>query len=266
MQNIIELKNIDFSYDEDRVILHDVNINIPTGKITAIMGGSGSGKTTVLKLISGQISASKGTVNVFGQSLDNISEKNLANIRKDMGVLFQFGALFTDLSIRDNIAFPLMEHTKLPKEIIDIIVAMKLESVGLSGTQHLMPDQLSGGMARRVALARAMVMDPKLMMYDEPFTGLDPISLNTIAMLIKSMNTNLKQTSIIVSHDIEATFEIADYVYFMSNGKVIAHGSVDEIKNTQDPAVKQFINGAVNGPFAYKYQSNKSYQEYLGLN
>lgn len=266
MKNIIEIKNLSFSYDEDREILSNITMLIPAGKITAIMGGSGSGKTTILKLISGQLRPSAGTLQVFDKMISGISAKNLAEIRKKMGVLFQFGALFTDLNISDNIAFPILEHTKLPKEIIDIIVALKLESVGLSGTQNLMPDKLSGGMARRIALARAMAMDPQLMLYDEPFTGLDPISLSTIAMLIKTMNTNLKQTSVIVSHDISKTFEIADYVYFMSNGKIIAHGTTEEIKNTSNAAVKQFINGAVNGPFAYKYPSTKSYQEYLGIN
>lgn len=264
-QNLIELQNISFAYNENRPILKNVSMNIPKGKITAIMGGSGSGKTTILKIISGQIKSNSGNVQVFAENLNHISRNKLAEIRKKTGMLFQFGALFTDLSVYDNIAFPLLEHTKLTPELIKIIVAMKLEAVGLSGTQDLMPSQLSGGMARRVALARAIAMDPELMIYDEPFTGLDPISLNTIAMLIKTLNTSLNQTAILVTHDIPATLEIADYVYFMSNGEIISHGTPEEIKSTSNPAVKQFINGEIHGPFAFKYQSDKNYNSYLGI-
>lgn len=263
--SLIDLKNVSFSYGDERQILKNISLSIPQGKLVAIMGGSGSGKTTLLKLISGQIKATSGTVSVFGTKLEKVHAEQLTEIRKKIGMLFQFGALFTDLNVYDNIAFPIVEHTKLPSYIIDKIVAMKLEAVGLSGTQDLHPNQLSGGMARRVALARAIAMDPELMMYDEPFTGLDPISLNTIAMLIKKLTQNLNQTSILVTHDIPVTMEIADYVYFMSNGEIIAEGTPDQIRETQNLAVKQFINGEINGPFAYKYPASKSYESYLGL-
>ncbi|MDD3267186.1 MAG: ABC transporter ATP-binding protein [Burkholderiales bacterium] len=263
-ENIIELKNVSFAYNENKQILTDISMKIPYGKIVAIMGGSGCGKTTVLKLISGQIKANSGKITAFGTDITRANNKTLEQIRTKLGMLFQFGALFTDLSVYDNIAFPLNEHTKLNKTLKDIIVAMKLESVGLSGTQELFPSELSGGMARRIALARAMALDPELMMYDEPFTGLDPISLNTIAMLIKKLNDNLKQTTILVTHDIPITMKIADYIYFMSNGKVIAEGTPKEISVTENKSVQQFINGEVNGPFAYKYNSNKSYDYYLG--
>lgn len=262
---MITLENVSFAYDESRQILKNLSLTIPAGKTVAIMGGSGSGKTTLLKLISGQIRPTTGSMHVFGNDMNTISNKQLNEMRKKIGMLFQFGALFTDLNVYDNIAFALREHTKLPTSIIDKVVAMKLEAVGLSGTQLLQPSELSGGMARRVALARAIAMDPQLMLYDEPFTGLDPISLNTIAMLIKKLNVHLKQTSILVTHDISATMAIADYTYFMSNGEIIASGTPEEIAKTTNPAVKQFILGEVNGPFAYKYPATQSYEQYLGL-
>jgi phospholipid/cholesterol/gamma-HCH transport system ATP-binding protein len=179
-------------------------------------------------------------------------------------LLFQFGALFTDMTVSDNVAFPLREHTNLPASFIDKIVAMKLEAVGLTGTQSLMPNELSGGMARRVALARAIALDPELMLYDEPFTGLDPISLNVTAMLIKKLNDSLGQTAVLVTHDIAATMAIADYMYFMEDGEIIAHGTPSEMQTTSNPAVKQFINGELSGPFAYKYTSSHDYNYYLG--
>lgn len=263
-QDTINLKNVSFAYRKDRPILKNITMNVPRGKITAIMGGSGSGKTTILRLISGQIQAEHGIVNVFGENLRNLSAANTHEIRKKLGLLFQLGALFTDMNVAQNVAFPLQEHSNLPQSFINKVVAMKLEAVGLTGTQDLMPNQLSGGMARRVALARAIALDPELMLYDEPFTGLDPISLNTIAMLIKKLNTSLKQTAVLVTHDIAATMEIADYIYFMANGEIIAHGTPEEIKSTTNPAVKQFINGEINGTFEYKYPSKLSDQHYLG--
>ncbi len=261
---LISLDNVSFSYTEEKPILKNITLTIPKGKITAIMGGSGSGKTTLLRLITGQITANSGQVIAFGHNLSQSNDKLLGNIRTRLGMLFQFGALFTDINVASNVAFPLYEHTDLPKSFIDKIVAMKLEAVGLTGTQEMMPSELSGGMARRVALARAMALDPELMLYDEPFTGLDPISLNVTAMLIKNLNDSLKQTSVLVTHDIPATLKIADYIYFMANGQVIAQGTPNEIEKTTDPAVKQFINGEVNGPFAYKYSSKNSYEHYLG--
>ncbi len=263
-QNIINLENVSFAYNEDRPILKNITMKIQAGKVTAIMGGSGSGKTTVLRLISGQIQAQSGKTEVFGENLRNISAIKTHEIRKRLGLLFQLGALFTDMSVAQNVAFPIQEHTNLTPNFIDKIVAMKLEAVGLTGTQNLMPSQLSGGMARRVALARAIALDPELMLYDEPFTGLDPISLSTIAMLIKKLNTSLKQTAVLVTHDIAATMEIADYVYFMANGEIIAEGTPNEIKVTTNPAVKQFIHGEITGNFDYKYPSKLSYQHYLG--
>lgn len=261
---LISLQNVTFGYNSEKPVIKNLSLQIPKGKITAIMGGSGSGKTTVLRLISGQIFANSGMISVFGKQLNDASKSQIQQIRMQMGMLFQFGALFTDMNVFDNVAFPLREHTNLSANLIQKMVAMKLEAVGLTGTQGLMPNELSGGMARRVALARAMAMDPELMLYDEPFTGLDPISLNTTAMLIKRLNDSLGQTSILVTHDIAATMEIADFMYFMSNGEVIAAGTPEEIRAHGNPAVRQFINGEINGPFAYKYPSQFDYQHYLG--
>lgn len=260
---LISLENITFGYSSEKPVIRNLSLQIPKGKITAIMGGSGSGKTTVLRLISGQIFANAGKVEVFGNKLTSTGNAQIQQIRMQMGMLFQFGALFTDMNVFDNVAFPIREHTNLSANLIQKMVAMKLEAVGLTGTQGLFPNELSGGMARRVALARAMALDPELMLYDEPFTGLDPISLNTTAMLIKRLNNSLGQTSILVTHDIAATMEIADFMYFMSNGSVIASGTPAEIKTHTNPAVKQFINGEINGPFAYKYPSQFDYQHYL---
>lgn len=259
------MRGVDFAYTPAKPILSNISLNIAQGKITAIMGGSGSGKTTLLRLISAQIQAKQGEIQVFESNLANLNKPAIYAIRKRLGLLFQFGALFTDMSVAENIAFPIQENSKLPPRFIQRMVAMKLEAVGLTGTQELFPAQLSGGMARRVALARAIALDPELMLYDEPFTGLDPISLNTIAMLIKKLNTSLGQTAILVTHDIAATMAIADYMYFMANGKIIAAGTPDEIRATLNPAVKQFIQGEVSGPFAYKYPNQISYATYLGI-
>ena len=265
MQEIIKFKNVDFSYTEDSSTLSDICLSINKGKIVAIMGGSGCGKTTLLKLISGQLKATSGTVNVLQNDLNKINNENLLELRKQIGMLFQFGALFTDMSVFDNVAFSLNEHTKLSKNIIDKIVAMKLNAVGLFGTQSLATGELSGGMARRVALARAMALDPELMLYDEPFTGLDPISLNVTAMLIKRLNDALGQTSILVTHDIAATLKIADYIYFMESGKIIGEGTPEDVVKTSNPAIKQFINGQIDGPFSYQYNSKISYSQYMGV-
>jgi phospholipid/cholesterol/gamma-HCH transport system ATP-binding protein len=257
--------NVTFGYIDDKPILSNVSLKIPQGKIVAIMGGSGCGKTTLLRLISGQIKPQSGHVSILGQEITTQSNKQILELRKRMGMLFQFGALFTDMSVYDNVAFCLREHTDLPDSIIEKIVAMKLNAVGLFGTGHLMPGQLSGGMARRVALARSMALDPELMMYDEPFTGLDPISLNVSAMLIQKLNIALGQTSILVTHDIESSFKIVDYIYFMADGKIIAEGSPMDVKNTSNPAVRQFIEGKVDGPYTFEYKTNLDYNTYLGL-
>jgi phospholipid/cholesterol/gamma-HCH transport system ATP-binding protein len=264
--SLVSLSNVSFAYSEDKPILKTVNIEIEQGKITAIMGGSGSGKTTVLRLISGQIMANAGRCKIFDQDITELAKKDILKLRQKLGMLFQFGALFTDMTVAENVAFPLIENTDLPTSIINKIVAMKLEAVGLTGTQEMAPNELSGGMARRVALARAIALDPELMLYDEPFTGLDPISLNITAMLIKKLNDNLGQTAVLVSHDIEATLKIADYVYFMANGEIIDHGTPTEVTNTKNPAVRQFIRGELGDSFSYKYPTKFSYEHYLGRN
>lgn len=262
--NSVILNNVTFSYDEENVILDNVSITIPHGKVTAIMGGSGCGKTTVLRLISGQQVASSGTVTVFGTNLANISNAELLVLRKKIGLLFQFGALFTDMNVHDNVAFALKEHTKLPNSIIDKIVDMKLKAVGLFGTGQMMPQELSGGMARRVALARSTALDPELMLYDEPFTGLDPISQQVAAMLIHQFSESLNQTVVLVTHDIKTTLEIADMIYFMEQGKIIFSGTPQDIKNTTNPAVRQFIEGNVEGPFRYEFETKLDYTHSLG--
>lgn len=261
----VVIDNVTFGYDEDKPILKNVTLKLPKGKVIAIMGSSGCGKTTLLRLISGQIKPLTGKVKVFGQDISTISNRGILELRKRMGMLFQFGALFTDMSVYDNVAFCLKEHTNLPESLISKIVAMKLKAVGLFGTQNLMPQELSGGMARRVALARSMVLDPELMMYDEPFTGLDPISLNVAAMLIHKLNSALGQTSILVTHDIESSFKIVDYIYFMADGKIIAEGSPDEVRHTTNPAVRQFVDGKVSGPFSYEYPTTLNYDQTLGV-
>ncbi len=259
------IENVTFGYSDDTPILKNVSLKIPAGKTVAIMGGSGCGKTTLLKLISGQIRPSAGMVTVLDQEITKQSNKQILALRKRMGMLFQFGALFTDMSVYENVAFCLKEHTDLSESIIKKIVAMKLNAVGLFGTEQLMPQQLSGGMSRRVALARSMALDPELMMYDEPFTGLDPISLNVSAMLIQKLNKALGQTSILVTHDIESSFKMVDYIYFMADGKIIAEGSPIEVQNTDNPMVCQFIEGRVNGPYSFEYKTNLDYNNYLGI-
>lgn len=263
--NIVVIQNVTFGYDEDKPILKNVTLNIPQGKITAIMGGSGSGKTTLLRLISGQYKANAGNVHVFGQNIGKLSNREILKLRRNLSMLFQFGALFTDMSVYDNVAFSLKEHTDLPEEIIDKIVAMKLEAVGLFGTQNMMPQELSGGMARRIALARSIALDPQLMLYDEPFTGLDPISLNVSAMLIKKLNNALGQTGILVTHDIEASLKIVDYIYFMAGGEIVASGTPQEVQKTDNPIVRQFIDGQVSGPFSFEYSTPLNYNNYMGL-
>jgi len=264
-KNIVVIKNVTFGYDEDKPIIKNISLNIPQGKITAIMGGSGSGKTTLLRLMSGQYTADRGSVSVFDQNVGSLNNREILKLRRNLGMLFQFGALFTDMSVYENVAFSLREHTDLPQEIIDKIVAMKLEAVGLFGTQNMMPQELSGGMARRIALARSIALDPELMLYDEPFTGLDPISLNVSAMLIKKLNDALGQTSVLVTHDIEASLKIVDYIYFMAGGEIVASGTPEEVQKTNNPIVRQFIDGKVSGPFSFEYDTSLDYNTYIGL-
>lgn len=254
--SLVEFKQVTFAYPGakgDRVILKDLSLSVPRGKVTALMGASGGGKTTVLRLIGGQQKASTGKVLLDGQDVGGMAQTALYAARRRMGMLFQFGALFTDLSVFDNVAFPLREHTDLSPELIRDIVLMKLDAVGLRGARELMPSEISGGMARRVALARAIVLDPELIMYDEPFAGLDPISLGTAAQLIRQLNDTLGITSIVVSHDLEETFRIADQVIILANGGIAAQGTPQEVMNSNDPLVHQFVNALREGPVEFHY-------------
>ena len=249
---LVELRNLTFGYGE-RAILDNITLTVPRGKVTALMGASGGGKTTVLRLIGGQLRAQKGQTLFDGQDITVMRAEALYAARRRMGMLFQFGALFTDMSVFDNVAFPLHEHTQLPEALVRDIVLMKLNAVGLRGARDLMPSELSGGMARRVALARAIALDPELVMYDEPFAGLDPISLGTAARLIRQLNDAMGLTSIVVSHDLDETFHIADQVIVLANGKIAAQGTPDEVRNSQDPLVKQFVNALPDGPVRFHH-------------
>jgi phospholipid/cholesterol/gamma-HCH transport system ATP-binding protein len=250
--SLVELRNVTFGYG-DRVILDDISLTVPRGKVTALMGASGGGKTTVLRLIGGQYRAQQGQVLFDGRDVTIMDHAQLYEARRRMGMLFQFGALFADLSVYENVAFPLREHTDLTEELIRHLVLMKLNAVGLRGARDLMPSQVSGGMARRVALARAIVLDPELIMYDEPFAGLDPISLGTAAQLIRRLNDSLGVTSIVVSHDLEETFLIADQVVILANGRIAAQGTPDEVKRSTDPLVQQFVQAQAEGPVQFHY-------------
>ena len=257
---LVELKEVCFGYGARR-ILDGVSLSIPKGKVTALMGASGGGKTTVLRLIGGQYRAQSGQLLLAGpqgstqapQDVGTLDQDALFAARRRMGMLFQFGALFTDLSVFDNVAFPLREHTDLNESMIRDIVLMKLQAVGLRGARDLMPSEVSGGMARRIALARAMALDPQLVMYDEPFAGLDPISLGTAARLIRQLNDTLGLTSVIVSHDLDETFHIADQVIILANGKIAAQGTPDEVRSSTDPLVHQFVSAAPEGPVLFHY-------------
>lgn len=252
--SIVSLKGVDFSYAPgERTILSGLNMEFPRGKVVAVMGGSGCGKTTVLRLIGGQVNAQQGQVLFEGQDVGQMNTQQLMAVRRRMGMLFQFGALFTDMSVFENVAFPLREHTKVSEETLRDLVLMKLNAVGLRGARDLMPSQISGGMARRVALARAIALDPPLIMYDEPFAGLDPISLGITARLIRDMNQALGATSILVTHDIPETFEIADYVYFIANGRIAAEGTPDDLRASTDPFVQQFVSANPDGPVPFHY-------------
>jgi phospholipid/cholesterol/gamma-HCH transport system ATP-binding protein len=261
--NLVELSDVQFGYDE-RPVLTGVNMAIPRGKVVAVMGGSGCGKTTILRLIGGQLKPSRGSVSVDGQRLQDVSHGQLYQLRRRMGMLFQFGALFTDLSVFENVAFPLREHTTLSEAMIRDLVLMKLNAVGLRGAAQLKPAELSGGMARRVALARAIALDPMLIMYDEPFTGLDPISLGVIANLIRRLNDALGATSILVTHDVQDSLKIVDYVYFVSAGVIVAQGTPEEIRASREPFVHQFVYGEADGPVPFHYPGRR-YAEDLGL-
>jgi phospholipid/cholesterol/gamma-HCH transport system ATP-binding protein len=250
--SLVAVRDLSFSRG-DKKIFTDVSMDFERGKITALMGPSGTGKTTLLKLIGGQLQPAHGTIAVDGKNVHRLRRKELFNLRKRMGMLFQSGALLTDMSVYDNVAFPLREHTYLPESMIRTLVLMKLQAVGLRGARDLMPNELSGGMARRVALARAIALDPMMIMYDEPFTGQDPISKGVLVHLIKSLNVTLGLTTIIVSHDVHQTLAIADYIYIVSDGKVVGEGTPSEIQHSSSEWVQQFMDGTADGPVHFHY-------------
>ncbi|MDB5979193.1 MAG: transporter ATP-binding protein [Pseudomonas sp.] len=259
----VELKGVSFKRGS-RSIFNNVDIRIPRGKVTGIMGPSGSGKTTLLRLMGAQLRPSKGEVWVNGQNLPKLSRSDLFDARKQMGVLFQSGALFTDLDVFENVAFPLRVHTQLPDEMIRDIVLLKLQAVGLRGAIDLMPDELSGGMKRRVALARAIALDPQILMYDEPFVGQDPIAMGVLVRLIRLLNDALGITSIVVSHDLTETASIADYLYVVGNGEVLGQGTPEELLNADNPRIRQFMTGAPDGPVPFHYPAPDYREDLLG--
>jgi phospholipid/cholesterol/gamma-HCH transport system ATP-binding protein len=251
--SIVEIRDLSFAYDPARPVLRDINLAIPRGSVVGIMGQSGCGKTTLLRVIMGALRPSRGEARVLGHATRELDVAGLYAMRRKMGMLFQFGALFTDMSVYENVAFPLREHLDLEPDVLHDLVMMKLQAVGLRGAAHLAPTELSGGMARRVALARSIALDPQLMLYDEPFTGLDPISFGVIVRLIRSLNDALGATSIIVTHDVQEALGVVDYVYFMAAGRVIAQGEPDAIRGSDEPFVRQFVNGAAEGPVPFHY-------------
>ena len=262
-QTLVDVESVSFSYDR-RPILRGISMRVPRGKVVAIMGASGSGKTTLLRIIGAQLQPTSGRVSVAGRSLAGLDLDALYGLRRRMSMLFQFGALFTDMSVFENVAFPLREHTRLPEKMIRDLVLMKLEAVGMRGAHRLMPGELSGGMARRVALARAVVLDPDLVMYDEPFAGLDPIALAVIGQLIRKLNDALGSTSIIVTHDVLESLQIVDYLYFISDGVIVGEGTPDEIRRSDLPYVRQFVRGETDGPVPFHYPA-KPYAADVGL-
>ena len=260
---LVDIEDLQFTYD-GRPVLQGINMKIPRGKVVAIMGGSGCGKTTLLRCIGGQLRPSGGRVSLAQHQVSSMSQGELYALRRKMGMLFQFGALFTDMSVFENVAFPLREHTDLSDELIRDLVLMKLEAVGLRGAHALMPGELSGGMARRVALARAVALDPMLVMYDEPFTGLDPIALGVIGQLIRRLNDALGATSIMVTHDIQESLQIVDYIYFLNGGRVVAEGTPAQIRASTDPFVHQFVHAEADGPVHFDYPAPPLATEFLG--
>ncbi|MDP3616455.1 MAG: ABC transporter ATP-binding protein [Rhodoferax sp.] len=260
-ESLVELRHLSFGYG-GRVILDDVSVSVPRGKVTALMGASGGGKTTLLRLIGGQLSAQAGELLFDGQDVTRMDQSQLYAARRRMGMLFQFGALFADLSVFENVAFPLREHTDLPEALIRDIVLMKLNAVGLRGSRDMMPSEVSGGMARRIALARAIALDPELVMYDEPFSGLDPISTGTSARLIRQLNDSMGLTSIFVSHELEQTLAIADHVIILANGKVATEGTPDHVCHSTDPLVYQYVNALPDGPVHFHYPGSSVEQDF----
>jgi len=256
------LRGVMFGYDRRRPVLKGIDMEIPRGKLVAIMGGSGCGKTTILRLIGGQLRPQSGEVVVAGREVPKLDRDGLFALRRRIGMLFQFGALFTDMSVFENVAFPLREHTDLPEALIRDLVLMKLNAVGLRGAARLRPSELSGGMARRVALARAIALDPMLVMYDEPFAGLDPISLGVVGQLIRKLNDALGITSVIVTHDIYESLKIVDYIYFVSEGTIVAQGTPEQVRASGDPFVRQFVDGEPDGPVPFHYPASGIAEEF----
>ena len=251
---LVEVRGLRFSRG-DRMIFDGIDLDIPRGKVTAIMGPSGTGKTTLLKLIGGQLRPQAGTIRVDGEEVTTLSRDKLYQLRKRMGFLFQSGALLTDIDVYENVAFPLREHTKLPEPMLRDLVLMKLQAVGLRGARRLMPSELSGGMARRVAMARAIALDPMMMMYDEPFTGQDPISMGVLVKLIRTLNDALGLSSIVVSHDVQETAAISDYIYLLSDGKVVGQGSPEDLGRSDSEWAQQFMQGLPDGPVPFHYSA-----------
>jgi phospholipid/cholesterol/gamma-HCH transport system ATP-binding protein len=249
-ETLVDVDSVTFSYGT-RPVLKGITMRVPKGKVVAIMGGSGCGKTTLLRLISGQLRPTSGGISVGGEAVHKLDAAGLYRLRRRMSMLFQFGALFTDLTVFENVAFPLREHTRLPESMIRDLVLLKLEAVGLRGAHRLMPAELSGGMARRAALARAVVLDPMLVLYDEPFAGLDPIALAVIGQLIRKLNDALGATSILVSHDVYECLQMVDYLYFVSEGRIVGEGTPDQVRASTDPYVRQFVHGETDGPVPF---------------
>lgn len=260
-KDLVIVSGVNFAYDKARPILKDINMDILRGKLVAIMGLSGCGKTTLLRLIGGWLRPSSGSVSVDGKVVNKLNQSDLFALRRRMGMLFQFGALFTDMTVFDNVAFQMREHTNLSESQIRDLTLLKLHAVGLRGAAHLMPSELSGGMARRVALARSIALDPLLMMYDEPFAGLDPVSLGVIGKLIRELNDALGATSIIVTHDVTEALALVDYVYFMADGAVVTHGTPEQIRAADEPFVHQFVHGEADGPLPFQYPASNYRQD-----
>ena len=262
-EDLIKLTNLSFAWGE-KVILKDINLSVPRGSVVAIMGPSGVGKTTVMRLITGQWTPTSGTVEVAGKCVSSMSHKNLYKMRRNIGVLLQNGALFTDLDVFENVAVPVREHTNLPEVLIRRLVLIKLEAVGLRGAIDLMPSELSGGMARRVALARASVLDPALMLYDEPLAGLDPIGASTILRLIRDTNDAMEMTSVVITHSVEDMMELADYAYIIASQSIVGEGTPEELRSNTDPRIVQFLNGEIDGPVPFHYPAGDLHQDLLG--
>jgi phospholipid/cholesterol/gamma-HCH transport system ATP-binding protein len=260
---LVEIDNVTFGYDRASV-LSGISMNFARGKVTAIMGGSGCGKTTLLRLIGGQLRPKSGEVRIDGQVINRLPRDELYALRRKMGMLFQFGALFTDMNVFDNVAFQMTEHTGLSADLVRDMVVLKLNAVGLRGAQRLMPSELSGGMARRIALARTVALDPMLILYDEPFAGLDPIALGVTAQLIRRLNDALGATSIVVTHNVHESLPIVDYVYFVSVGEIVAEGEPGPMENSDLPFVHQFVHGEADGPVPFHYPA-APYAQDLGL-